>query len=99
MIALNTLLSPIKLGWSQPSLFVFGRRFKNSVGHRSSHLAPGARSPRAGTIVTDTGRGRLVATSRLARPEGAMLHLCLALDGPSWLRPGSRRSAHTTCVG
>jgi hypothetical protein len=49
VIGLSTLLSPVELGWSQPSLFGFGQRFKNRVGHRSGRLAPGARSPRAGS--------------------------------------------------
>jgi hypothetical protein len=97
--ALSTLLSLVELDWSQPSLFGFGRRFKNRVGHRSGRLAPGARSPCAGTAVASMGRGRPVAASRLARPEGATLHLGLALAGPGWLLPGSRRSVHTTHVG
>jgi hypothetical protein len=99
VIALSTLLSPVELGWSQPSLFGFGRRFKNHVGHRSSHLALGARSPHAGTVVAGTGCGRPVAAGRLARPEGATLHLGMALAGAGWLRPGSRRSVHSTRVG
>jgi hypothetical protein len=99
MIALSTLLSPVELGWSQPSLFGFGRRFKNHVGHRSDRLAPGARSPRAGTAVAGTGRGRPAAAGRLARPEGAALHLGLVLAGPGWLRLGSHRSVHATRMG
>jgi hypothetical protein len=99
VIALSTLLSPVELGWSQPSLFGFGRHFKNHVGHRSSHLAPGARSPRAGTVVAGTGHGRPVAAGRLTRPEGATLHLGKALAGAGWLRPGSRRSVNSTRVG
>jgi hypothetical protein len=99
MIALSTLLSPVELGWFQPSLFGFGRRFKNRVGHRSGRLAPGTQSPRAGTAVAGTGRGRPVAAGRLARPEGAALHLGLSLAGPGWLRLGSRRSVHATRVG
>jgi hypothetical protein len=99
VIALSTLLSPVELGWSQPSLFGFGRRFKNRVGHRSGCLAPGARSPHAGTAVAGIGHGRPVAAGRLARPEGAALHLGLVLAGPGWLRLGSRRSVHATRMG
>jgi hypothetical protein len=99
VIALSTLLSPVELGWSQPSLFGFGRCFKNRVGHRSNRLAPRARSPCVGTAVAGTGRGRPVAAGRLARSEGAALHLGLALAGLGWLRPGSRHSVHATRVG